>query len=393
MKNAFAPAVVILAIAFLPMGVVDGGDKPDSKVILVKTPHGGIQPQAMRDAKGTLHLIYFKGDPAAGDLFYVRKTADDARFSKPIQVNSQAGSAIAVGTIRGGRLALGKDNRVHVAWNGSGKALPKGPGRGSPMLYSRMNDDGTAFEPQRNLMNLGEFLDGGGTVTADQEGNVTIAWHAKKIDGPAGEDKRLVYIAQSTDDGKTFSKEKAAFDKVTGVCGCCGMHAFTDKKGNTYLIYRAATKGTNRDMWLLRSGDRGKSFQGSMIHPWSIDSCPMSSQAFAEGDSRVYTAWDTKGQIYFNIIPAGKRTLSDPSPAPGKANGRKHPSLAINNKGELLLVWTEGTGWQRGGALGWQVYDGLLRPISERGRVADAIPVWGLPSAVANGDGTFTIFY
>ncbi|HMF19210.1 MAG TPA: hypothetical protein VKE98_18515, partial [Gemmataceae bacterium] len=224
MKNIFAPAGVILALALLPMGVMNGGDKQAKKVILVKTPNGGIQPQALLDAKGVLHLLYFKGDPAAGDLFYWRRGADDARASN-IRINSQPGSAIAVGTIRGGRLALGKDNRVHVAWNGSGKALPKGPGRGSPMLYSRLNDEGTAFEPQRNLMNLGEFLDGGGTVTADQAGNVTVAWHAKKIDGPAGEDKRVVYIAQSSDDGKTFSKEKAAFDKVTGVCGCCGMHA------------------------------------------------------------------------------------------------------------------------------------------------------------------------
>src|SRR6516162_8697426 len=155
MKNTFGPALVCLGIALLPLGG-NGGEK-QNKVHLVKTPNGGIQPQALVDSKGTLHLIYFKGDPAAGDLFYERRGAKEARFSAPIRVNSQAGSAIAVGTIRGGRLALGKNNRVHVAWNGSGKAAPKGPGRGSPMLYSRMNDDGTAFEPQRNLMNLGEF--------------------------------------------------------------------------------------------------------------------------------------------------------------------------------------------------------------------------------------------
>lgn len=372
--------------------IMQAGDNGGKQVRLQKTPHGGIQPQAIVDTKGTLHLLYFKGDPAAGDLFYVRRGADDAGFSTPIQVNSQTGSAIAVGTIRGGRLALGKNNRVHVAWNGSGKALPKGPGRGSPMLYARMNDAGTAFEPQRNLMNLGEFLDGGGTVTADQNGNVTVAWHAKKIVGPAGEDKRLVYVALSSDEGKTFAKEKPAFDQVTGACGCCGMHAFTDKKGNTYLIYRAATQSTNRDMWLLGSSDRGKSYKGSRIHPWSIDSCPMSSQSFAEGKNGVFTAWDTKGQVYFGQIQPGK-LITDPVAAPGDANGRKHPALAVNNKGELLLVWTEGTGWQRGGALAWQVYDSKLRPTSERGRVAGAIPVWGLPSAVASADGTFTIFH
>jgi hypothetical protein len=41
-----------------------------SRVALLRVPNGGIQPQAVVDAKGTLHLIYFKGDDAsAGDLF------------------------------------------------------------------------------------------------------------------------------------------------------------------------------------------------------------------------------------------------------------------------------------------------------------------------------------
>lgn len=392
MNRIYVRRLVLIAILAFPW-LVDGGDNITKKVRLLKTPNGGIQPQAIRDAKGVLHLIYFKGDPAAGDLFYVRREADGARFSKPLQVNSQTGSAIAVGTIRGGRLALGKDNRVHVAWNGSGKASPKGPGRGSPMLVARLNDAGTAFEPQRNLMNLGEFLDGGGTVTADRAGNVAVAWHAKKIDGPAGEDKRLVYVALSADEGKTFAKEKPAFAKATGACGCCGMHAFTDKKGNIFLIYRAAIKGINRDMWLLGSSDRGKRFQGNRLHQWAIDACPMSSQSFAEGPGGLFTAWDTKGQVYFGLIQPDKMTVSDPVAAPGDARGRKHPSLAINSKGELLLAWTEGTGWQRGGALAWQVFDASLRPTSERGRIAGAIPVWGLPSAVANADSSFSIFH
>jgi hypothetical protein len=45
----------------------------DPKVRVVKTPDDGIQPQAVVDAKGVLHLIYFKGEPAAGAFFYVRR--------------------------------------------------------------------------------------------------------------------------------------------------------------------------------------------------------------------------------------------------------------------------------------------------------------------------------
>src|SRR5947209_2377747 len=45
--------------------------KPWKQVLLVRTPDGGIQPQAL-EHKGQIHLVYFKGDPAGGDVFYVK---------------------------------------------------------------------------------------------------------------------------------------------------------------------------------------------------------------------------------------------------------------------------------------------------------------------------------
>ena len=36
---------------------------------MIRTPDGGIQPQAVMDEQGVIHLVYFKGDPARGDLF------------------------------------------------------------------------------------------------------------------------------------------------------------------------------------------------------------------------------------------------------------------------------------------------------------------------------------
>jgi hypothetical protein len=43
------------------------------KVTLIRTPDGGIQPQAAVDSQGTTHLIYYKGDAGAGDIFYVTR--------------------------------------------------------------------------------------------------------------------------------------------------------------------------------------------------------------------------------------------------------------------------------------------------------------------------------
>src|SRR5215212_11003118 len=112
-------------------------------VALVRVPHGGIQPEAAVDPHGTLHLLYFAGEPRGGNLFYVRSTDYGRTFSAPIRVNNQEGSAIATGTIRGGQLAVGRGGRVHVVWNGSDGAKPRGlinPASGkaeAPFLYSR----------------------------------------------------------------------------------------------------------------------------------------------------------------------------------------------------------------------------------------------------------------
>lgn len=362
-------------------------------VLLEKTPDRGIQPQAIVDAEGSIHLLYFKGEPKAGNLIYVRKDAGKTAFTPPIQVNSQDGSAIAVGTIRGGHLALGKSGRVHVSWNGSSKAEPKNPIQGVPMMYTRLNDKGTAFERQRNLMTKSAILDGGGTLAADAQGNVYVAWHGLDAKLEKGEGNRKVWVSISNDEGKTFAAEKPAWSENTGACGCCGMRGFTDRKGSTYFLYRAAFETSNRGIYVLKSSDSGARFAGQQLDNWKIDRCPMSSEAFAEGPNGVVAAWETQGQIFFSDRLFSIRGDDPPHKhAPGKGGDRQHPSLAFNKNGEMILVWTEGTGWQRGGALAWQVY-GKNGDLLESGRRANAIPVWGLPSVIAEASGRFTIFH
>jgi hypothetical protein len=362
---------------------------------LQRVPDGGLQPQIAMAANGTMHMIYFSGDPKNGDLYYVRADKAASKFSRPLRVNSQPGSVVATGTIRGGQIAIGADGRVHVAWNGSGNAQPKGPAHpkdghsGSPMLYTRLNDAGTGFEPQRNLMTRTFHLDGGGTVAADANGNVYVAWHGASADSD-GEAGRQVWIARSTDSGKSFDAETPAWKQPTGACGCCGMSVFAKSDGTLLALYRSATQNIHRDNYLLSSSDRGKSFQGSMIHPWEINACPMSSMSFVENSGVTLAAWETAGQVFFGRIDGA--SVPKVVSAPGEAKGRKHPKVALNSRGESILAWTEGTGWQRGGSLAWQVYDRKGNPLGEKGS-APAVATWSFAAVAARPDGTFVILY
>ena len=351
-----------------------------ARVELVRTPEGGLQPQAAVDPSGTLHLIYFKGDPKAGNVFYVQQKRDETGFSPAIRVNSRDGSVMAIGSIRGAQMALGKNGRVHVVWNGAtGAETAVIDGKKTePMVYTRISNG--RFEPERNVLTFAAGLDGGGSVAADEHGNVFVAWHANPPDNKLGERGRAVFVARSQDEGKTFASEERASEVPTGACGCCGMKAFASGK-DLYLLYRGASNVVNRDMHLVRSGS------SLLLDPWNVATCPMSSASMVAGASEVYAAWETAGQVRMAKVTPAAAKISPPGE--GK---RKHPSLAVNAAGQVLLAWTENTGWAKGGSVAWQLFTGDLQPTGEKG-LSPGVPAWSLVSAVALADGSFRIFY
>jgi hypothetical protein len=395
---ALLPAAAWLHGAFLPGGSVG------ATVVTRRVPNGGIQPEVAVDSAGVLHLLYFAGDPAGGDLFYVHSADLGATFSTPARVNTQPGSAIATGTIRGGQLAIGRGGRIHVAWNGSDGALPRGAVNpdmkkpGAPFLYARSTGDGARFEPQRNL-NLHVYsLDGGGSIAADTAGNVYAAWHGNKEGDPRGEDQRKLWLTRSSDDGATFGEAAPAWDTPTGACSCCQTRLLATSSNGLALLYRSATNLTNRDVYLLTSRDSGRSFAGSRVQAWSLNACPMTSMSLASAGGRMMAAWETAGQVYHGAVDpsAGKIPVVVSAPvapaAPGDVPGRKHPRVAMAQNGESILVWTERTGWARGGSFTWQVFDSAGRPSGPIGS-GSPIPVWSFAAAIARPAGGFVVIY
>jgi hypothetical protein len=259
-------------------------------VAVVETPDHGIQPQAVVDSGGVIHLVYFSGEPSGGDVYYARLVAGSGGFSRSgpgIRVNSIPGSALATGTVRGAQIALGRSGIVHVAWHGSKPV--DGSGSPHPPVWYARSLDGARFDAQRVLSGAVSGIDGS-TVAADRTGRVAVAWHG--MGAIPGEGGRTVYLARSTDDGAHFAPAAPATTAPVGACGCCGLKALFDRAGGLNVLYRAATDGKHRDTTWLTIRD-GATRPPVRVHPWELEACPMSTYALADAGKDVAAAWET----------------------------------------------------------------------------------------------------
>ncbi len=351
-------------------------------VRLERVPEGGMQPQIATARDGTLHLVYLRGEPRGCDVRHAVKKPGASAWSTPRTINSTPHSAIAAGTIRGAQVAIGRDDSLHIVWNGVGDHKQQIP---SPLFYTRSLDGGMSFEPQRDLRADTQALDGGASVAASAKGGIFIVWHGAPAGAEPGEIHRRVYILKSTNNGTTFSTPQIANTADPGVCACCSLKAFITPGGELFTLYRAARSMSQRDIVLMTSRDGGTTFQHRDVGPWAINACPMSSASIISIGARTRGAWEAEGKVYTALLDAGSDALA--------VSGEKarHPSLAVNSKGETLITWSIGTGWNKGGQLGWQVLDASGKPTAERG-TQPGMPVWDFTAAYANGE-TFAVLY
>jgi len=137
---------------------------------------------------------------------------------------------------------------------------------------------------------------------------------------------------------------------------------------------------------MLFSNDGGLTFTQFVVHPWPIAACPMSSATIISESKATRAAWETEGTIYTDRI--GEK----PNPRAVSRGKARHPALAANAKGETLVSWSVGTGWQRGGELAWVLLDAAGKPTGRRGTAPD-VPVWSHTAAFALPGGDFVILH
>jgi hypothetical protein len=365
--------------AVVAAGLLQACGGPLPEVTVLRAPEGGSLPQVVIDQAGALQLLYYTGSMSSGDLWHVSRSPEATAWSAPPPVNSVEHAVHGLGPIDGGQLAIGPDGVLHATW------FQKDPTRFS---YARMHDaDAGRWGKQQTLSVKEEAgVESAPSVAVGDDGNVYVVWHAD----PGEEAHRRVYLTVSRDNGTSFDEPRAIGEASEGACGCCGLRTAVDRDGTVRVAYRGAGDNVRRGMRLLTSSDQGKSFTDQLIQSWEIGACPVATTTLSAGPDATFVAWETEGQIYVADVEA----LDAPFSPPGEVQfRRKNATVATNDRGDILLAWGDGPGWQSGGTLHWQLFDSSGRTRGEAGGGADPIPARSVPTIAVRADGSFVIVF
>ena len=365
-------AAAALGAAWLANSFLGGPE-----VEIARIPEGGRMPRAVVEPAGTVHVIYFDGVMSGGDLLHVSRAAGGTAWTAPLRVNSNRRSAVGVGPIDGGQVALDGDGRLHVAW------FQTNPTR---IFYTRREPGAAAFEPQRTLWQEqdGSF-EASPTVAAGDDGGVYVFWHA----GGREDADRAVHMTASHDGGDTFGPARRVSQDGEGACGCCNMAALAGGSGAVHVSYRSARENVRRDQRLLVSGDAGRTFEDRPIDEWEIGACPVTTTTLSAAPDAARVAWETDGRVYYAPVDR----LDAPVEPEGSARfRRKNPVVAVNARGDTLLAWGDGPGLRAGGTLHWRLFDAGGRPIGEQGDDT-TVPSGSAPTAIVKPDDSFLLLF
>lgn len=356
-------------------------DTPLPEIKTIHLPEGAIAPDAILDRQGTLHVVYGQGDSA----WYIKSDDNGTVFTFPVKINSEGAVQTAMGE-RGPKLALGKDNSIHVVW-----ADKWHPGAKIMARYSCSTDQGKTFEPARVVS--GRTGIDGLTLTADSEGGVAMFYHVGGIPPQKNISAySTIFMARSTDGGKVFApEENIQISGLSGLaCSMCMMRARFAADGSLCLAFRSAENNI-RDFYLLKSSKQTTVFQPLRVNNdnWELRNCPMCGPELAfDSKGRALCAFMSRNYVYWSALDQQGFQLHVPTPSHEKEE--IYPSVCGNNT-HVLMVWQVGLMSTSGRAtVKWALYTVDGQFTGKQGVIGDSSS-GTKATAYAGTDGNFYI--
>ncbi len=266
------------------------------------------QPQLARDGQqvfltmGAGNAVYFARSPNGGGTFH-----------KPVRIAD--GGKLMLGRHRGPRIAA-ENGRIVVS------AIVNGD-----LLSWRSPDQGATWSQPVRVNSVPQAAREGLHAMAAGAGLVAAVWLDLRQQG------MRLYSAVSRDGGASWLENKLVYESPDGhICECCHPSVKVGPNGEIVAMWRNWLNG-NRDMYLARSTDGGRTFAKAVkagTGSWQLNACPMDGGDVAlTGSGGSWTAFRRDTSII----------LAAPDGAETQLGTGKDPAMALGAKG-AVIAWT-----------------------------------------------------
>ena len=283
---------------------------------LVRVSAEGVdaaEPATGAAPDGSFYLAWVNHEPNSRADVMIGRYEPGKTPAAAVRVNPEAGTATAW---RGDQpsIAIGKNGAVYVVWTMRVESNGK---KGTDLYLSASSDMGRTFATPVKI-NDDKVIAAHGmhSLAVANDGRIYVSWldernvHAPKpstkAEGHHMESNRELFIADSTDGGRTFSRNR----KIAGdACPCCKTALAVASDGTVYVSWRHVLPGNYRHIAVASSPDAGATFSKPVIvsdDKWMLHGCPVSGPSLSVADNgTLKVLWYAAGEanapgLYFS---------------------------------------------------------------------------------------------
>lgn len=287
---------------------------------------------AIQEMEGKARLISFTSSDG-GDS-----------FSDPVPV-SLSGAWVFGNGESGPALALGSRG-LCAAWHQA-----RTGGGGTEVVVS-WSDTGEQWSKPVRLADQAGIWHGYVSLASAPDGSVYATW----LDGrDKPTDSMDVYLARSTDGGKSFGKNVRVARRAS--IACRPAIAVT-ADGAIHIAWRGVDESNQRDVYLATSRDSGTTFSeptSLASDGWKVADSPRSGPTLAASEEGLHISWYSEGKggkdagIRWTTSADCARTFAPITLVSQGIFDTNHPTLSVNAAGRVHLTFqgrpNGGNGW------------------------------------------------
>ena len=333
------------------------------------------------------------------DVMLARFDQHGAARGSAVRVNQTEGVVTAW---RGDPPSVAVSNQsVYVLWTARVEVDGK---KGTDLYLSTSQDGGKTFNAAvkvnddklpgaHGMHSLAVANDGRIYAAWLDERNISAPKPSKHAGGHHMESNRELFVASSTDGGKTFSPNRKVADEA---CPCCKTALAVAADGTLYTSWRQVLPGNFRHIAVASSTDGGAKFSAPVIvsdDKWKLQGCPVSGPSLsADANGTLKVVWYAAGEgnapgLYFAETRDHGRTFSQRTLLM-QESVKGTPALAAGSN-RAIAIW-QGIGAQQ--ASGTQQIETKIRELGGAGAAVSVAANAELPSGTLSNGKLFVAY-